>query len=96
MVKAIVTNPEARWFSLHQKSGLQEPKWVLWAFGIATLEREDINQLFTLPGLSKDHSVGGVAKCRRTGGANCYYSSEPTRQNGVAVSHQLGLPNPYL
>ncbi|XP_057271735.1 uncharacterized protein LOC130602657 [Pezoporus wallicus] len=40
----------------------KDPKGYQWAFGIAALETEEIEQLSTLPGLSEDPSVVGLLK----------------------------------
>ncbi|GAB0208494.1 hypothetical protein GRJ2_003315100 [Grus japonensis] len=40
----------------------KDPKGYWWAFGIATLEAEEIEPLSSLPGLSEDPSVCGVAE----------------------------------
>ncbi|KAM6101009.1 uncharacterized protein LJ206_009010 [Theristicus caerulescens] len=58
----IVTGPEAPCIlgiDYLRRGYFKDPKGYRWAFGIAALETEEIKQLSTLPGLSKDPSVVG-------------------------------------
>ena len=42
----------------------KDPKGYKWAFGIAALEKEEMEQLSALPGLSKNPSVVGLLKVK--------------------------------
>ncbi|KAK4810935.1 hypothetical protein QYF61_013343 [Mycteria americana] len=61
----IVTGPEALCIlgiDYLRRGYSKDPKGYWWAFGIAALETEEIKQLSTLPGLSKDPSVVGLLR----------------------------------
>ncbi|GAB0208532.1 hypothetical protein GRJ2_003318900 [Grus japonensis] len=61
----IVTGPEALCIlgiDYLRKGYFKDPKGYRWAFGIAALEREEIEPLSTLPGLSEDPSVVGLLR----------------------------------
>ncbi|GAB0206633.1 hypothetical protein GRJ2_003128900 [Grus japonensis] len=61
----IVTGPKAPCILGidHLRRGyFKDPKGYRWAFGIAALETEEIEQLSTLPGLSEDPSVVGLLR----------------------------------
>ncbi|GAB0197904.1 hypothetical protein GRJ2_002255800 [Grus japonensis] len=61
----IVTDPEAPCIlgiDYLQRGYFKDPKGYRWAFGIAALEMEEIEQLSTLPGLSEDPSVVGFLR----------------------------------
>jgi len=60
-----VTGPEALCIlgiDFLRKGCFMVPKGYWWAFGIAPLETEEIKQLSTLPGLSKNPSVLGLLR----------------------------------
>lgn len=73
-------------------SGLQGPKYVLWAFGIVTLEVEDIKLLSTLPDLSEDHFV---VVWLRVEEQEVAIVTTTVNKLGVVISHQLRLPDPH-
>ncbi|GAB0207254.1 hypothetical protein GRJ2_003191000 [Grus japonensis] len=61
----IVTGPEAPCIlgiDYLRKGYFKDPKGYWWAFGIAALEREEIEPLSSLPGLSEDPSVVGLLR----------------------------------
>ena len=61
----IVTGPEAPCIlgiDYLRRGYFKDPKGYRWAFGIAALETEGIEQLSTLPGLSEDPSVVGLLR----------------------------------
>uniref|UniRef100_A0A8B9FPQ9 ribonuclease H n=1 Tax=Amazona collaria TaxID=241587 RepID=A0A8B9FPQ9_9PSIT len=61
----IVTGPKAPCIlgiDYLRRGYFKDPKGYRWAFGIAALETEEIEQLSTLPGLSEDPSVVGLLK----------------------------------
>ncbi|GAB0207032.1 hypothetical protein GRJ2_003168800 [Grus japonensis] len=61
----IVTGPEAPCIlgiDCLRRGYFKDPKGYRWAFGIAALEAEEIEQLSTLPGLSEDPSVVGLLR----------------------------------
>ena len=61
----IVTGPEAPCIlgiDYLRRGYFKDPKGYRWAFGIAALETEAIEQLSTLPGLSEDPSVVGLLR----------------------------------
>ncbi|GAB0206621.1 hypothetical protein GRJ2_003127700 [Grus japonensis] len=61
----IVTGPEAPCIlgiDYLQRGYFKDPKGYRWAFGIATLEREETEPLSTLPSLSEDPSVVGLLR----------------------------------
>ncbi|GAB0204042.1 hypothetical protein GRJ2_002869800 [Grus japonensis] len=61
----IVTGPEAPCIlgiDYLQRGYFKDPKGYRWAFGIAALETEDIEELSPLPGLSLDPSVVGLLR----------------------------------
>ena len=61
----IVTGPEAPCIlgiDYLRRGYFKDPKGYRWAFGIAALETEAIEQLSTLPGLSDDPSVVGLLR----------------------------------
>ncbi|KAM6086134.1 uncharacterized protein LJ206_007568 [Theristicus caerulescens] len=61
----IVTGPEAPCIlgiDYLRRGYFKDPKGYRWAFGIAALETEEIKQLSTLPGLSKDPSIVGLLR----------------------------------
>ena len=61
----IVTCPEAPCIlgiDYLRRGYFKDPKGYRWAFGIAALETEAIEQLSTLPGLSEDPSVVGLLR----------------------------------
>ncbi|KAK4810737.1 hypothetical protein QYF61_007711 [Mycteria americana] len=61
----IVTGPEALCIlgiDYLSRGYFKDPKGYWWAFGIAALEKEEIKQLSTLPGLSEDPSVVGLLR----------------------------------
>ncbi|GAB0206718.1 hypothetical protein GRJ2_003137400 [Grus japonensis] len=61
----IVTGPEALCIlgtDYLRRGYFKDPKGYQWAFGIAALETEEIEQLSTLPGLSEDPSVVGLLR----------------------------------
>ncbi|GAB0209595.1 hypothetical protein GRJ2_003425200 [Grus japonensis] len=61
----IVTGPEALCIlgiDYLWKGYFKDPKGYRWAFGIATLEAEEIEPLSSLPGLSEDPSVVGLLR----------------------------------
>ena len=60
----IVTGPEAPHILGLRRGYFKVPKGYKWAFGVAALETEEIKQLSTLPGLSKDPSVVGLLKVK--------------------------------
>ncbi|KAJ7425480.1 hypothetical protein WISP_23246 [Willisornis vidua] len=61
----ILTGPEAPCIlgiDYLRNGYFKDPKGMRWAFGIATVETEEIRQLSTLPGLSEDSSAVGLLK----------------------------------
>ncbi|GAB0207815.1 hypothetical protein GRJ2_003247200 [Grus japonensis] len=61
----IVTGPEAPCIlgiDYLWRGYFKDPKGYWWAFGIAALEMEEIEQLSTLPGLSEDPSAMGLLR----------------------------------
>ena len=61
----IVTGPEAPCIlgiDYLRRGYFKDPKGYRWAFGIAALETEGIEQLSTLPGLSEDPSAVGLLR----------------------------------
>ncbi|GAB0207422.1 hypothetical protein GRJ2_003207800 [Grus japonensis] len=61
----IVTGPEAPCIlgiDYLRRGYFKDPKGYRWAFGIATLEAEEIEPLSSLPGLSEDPSVVGLLR----------------------------------
>ena len=61
----ILTGPEAPCIlgiDYLRRGYFKDPKGYRWAFGIAALETEGIEQLSTLPGLSEDPLVVGLLR----------------------------------
>ena len=50
------------WHRLPQERVFQGPKRYRWALGVAALEMEEMEQLYALPGPTKDPSVVGLLK----------------------------------
>ncbi|XP_009316955.1 PREDICTED: LOW QUALITY PROTEIN: agouti-signaling protein [Pygoscelis adeliae] len=76
-----------------RQTGNTDPKGYRWAFGIAALETEEINQLSTLPGLSEDPSVVGLLKVKDKqvpiATTTVHRQQYHTNQNSLMPIHKL-------
>ncbi|KAJ7408829.1 hypothetical protein BTVI_58401 [Pitangus sulphuratus] len=92
----IVTGPEVSCILGvdYLRSGyFKNPKGLCWAFGIATVEIEEIRQLNTLPGLSEDPSAVGLLKVEEQlvpmATATVHCQQYPTNQDSVVPIYKM-------
>ena len=91
----IVTGPEAPGIlgiDYVRRRYFKGPKGYRRAFAIASLEKEDVKQLSTLPGLSEDPFIVGLPRFEELQVPMATTTVVPP----AAILHQLSLPDPHL